>query len=96
MNQTREPRRAPIETTRDISEFKVGELAVRELAIAKGFSNEDHRRFSEWAETIGPSRGSKLAAKAWTDRGPHALMPTGSSRTTIFGLAVSTAPSRPR
>jgi len=45
-------------------------LAVRELAIQKGFSNEDHRRFSEWAETIGPSRGSKVVAKAWTDGGP--------------------------
>jgi hypothetical protein len=47
MNQTRELGRAPIETTGDISEFKVEELAVRELAIAKGFSNEDHRRFSQ-------------------------------------------------
>jgi hypothetical protein len=46
-------------------------LAVRELAIQKGlFSHEDHRRFSEWGETIGPSGGSKLVAKAWIDGGP--------------------------
>ncbi|MCW2689293.1 MAG: putative nitrile hydratase alpha subunit [Mycobacterium sp.] len=43
---------------------------VRGLAIQKGlFSHQDHRRFS-WAETVGPSRGSKLVAKAWTDGGP--------------------------
>jgi hypothetical protein len=42
-------------------------LAVRELAIQKGlFSHEDHRRFSEWGETIGPCGGSKLVAKVWT------------------------------
>ncbi len=41
---------------------------MRELAIEKGlFSEEDHRRFSEWAESLGPSGGSKLVAKAWTD-----------------------------
>jgi thiocyanate hydrolase subunit gamma len=46
-------------------------LAVRELAIQKGLlSHEDHRRFSEWGETIGPSGGSKLVAKAWTDGDP--------------------------
>ena len=51
-----------------ISEFEVLEMAVRELAIEKGlFSAEDHRRFSEWAESIGPSGGSKLVAKAWVD-----------------------------
>ena len=49
------------------SEFEVFELAVRGLAIQSGlFSHEDHRRFSEWAETIGPSRDSKLVAKVWT------------------------------
>ena len=46
-------------------------MAVRELAIQKGFSNEDHRRFSERPETIGPSRGSKVVAKAWTDGAPR-------------------------
>ena len=41
-------------------------MAVRELAIQKGlFSHEDHRRFSEWAETIGPSRGSKLVGMGY-------------------------------
>src|ERR1700757_2711002 len=56
---------APIQSSSDVSEFEVLELAVRELAIEKGlFSAEDHRRFSEWAESIGPSGGSKLVAKA--------------------------------
>ena len=42
--------------------------AVRELAIEHGlFSAEDHRRFSEWAESIGPAGGSRLVAKAWVD-----------------------------
>jgi thiocyanate hydrolase subunit gamma len=55
--------RCPIETTGDISELEVGELAVREPAIQNGlFTQEDLRRFSEWAETIVPSGGSKLAA----------------------------------
>jgi thiocyanate hydrolase subunit gamma len=64
MSQTHEyDAHAPIETTGDISEFEVLELGVRELAIQKGlFSRQDHRRFSQWGETIGPSSGSKLAA----------------------------------
>ncbi|MCL2535502.1 MAG: nitrile hydratase subunit alpha, partial [Nocardiaceae bacterium] len=44
----------PIQASEEISEFEVLELALRELAIEKGlFSAEDHRRFSEWAESIG-------------------------------------------
>lgn len=59
---------APIQASEEISEFEVLELVLRELAIEKGlFSAEDHRRFSEWAESIGPSGGSKMVAKAWTD-----------------------------
>jgi len=59
---------APIQSSSGVNEFEVLELAVRELAIEKGlFSAEDHRRFSEWAESIGPSGGSKLVAKAWVD-----------------------------
>ncbi|WP_019925635.1 thiocyanate hydrolase subunit gamma [Nocardia sp. BMG111209] len=58
----------PIREAPEISEFEVLELAVRELSIEKGlFSAEDHRRFSEWAENIGPAGGSRLVAKAWTD-----------------------------
>jgi thiocyanate hydrolase subunit gamma len=52
------------------SEFEILELAVRELAIEKGiFSAEDHRRFAEWADGVGPHGGSKLVAKAWLDSG---------------------------
>ena len=59
---------AAIQTSERVSEFEILEKAVRELAIEKGlFSMEDHRRFSEWAESIGPTGGSKLVAKAWTD-----------------------------
>jgi thiocyanate hydrolase subunit gamma len=58
----------PIEASESVSEFEILERAVRELAIEKGlFSEEDHRRFSEWAESIGPSGGSRLVARAWTD-----------------------------
>src|SRR5882724_3228076 len=52
----------------EITDFEVLEIAVRELAIEKGlFTAEDHRRFTEWAESIGPAAGSRLVAKAWTD-----------------------------
>src|SRR5215468_9200734 len=55
-------------TVEEITDFEVLEIAVRELAIEKGlFTAEDHRRFSEWAESIGPAGGSRLAAKAWID-----------------------------
>jgi thiocyanate hydrolase gamma subunit len=59
---------APIEGGDEISEFDVLETAIRELAIEKGlFSAEDHRRFMEWAEGIGPHGGSRLVARAWLD-----------------------------
>jgi thiocyanate hydrolase subunit gamma len=52
----------------EITDFEVLEIAVRELAIEKGlFTAEDHRRFTEWAESIGPAAGSRLVAKAWSD-----------------------------
>jgi thiocyanate hydrolase gamma subunit len=52
----------------EITDFEVLEIAVRELAIEKGlFTAEDHRKFTEWAEAIGPAAGSRLVAKAWSD-----------------------------
>jgi thiocyanate hydrolase gamma subunit len=52
----------------EISDYEVLELAVRELCIERGlFTAEDHRRFTEWGESIGPAAGSRLVAKAWTD-----------------------------
>ena len=52
----------------EITDFEVLEIAVRELAIEKGlFTAQDHRKFTEWAESIGPAGGSRLVAKAWTD-----------------------------
>jgi thiocyanate hydrolase subunit gamma len=54
----------------EVSDFEILEIAVRELAIEKGlFTADDHRRFTEWAEQIGPAGGSRLVAKAWTDPG---------------------------
>ena len=59
---------SPLEESEEISEFEILELTVRELAIEKGvFSAEDHRRFSEWAESRGPHHGSRMVAKAWVD-----------------------------
>jgi thiocyanate hydrolase gamma subunit len=44
------------------------ETAIRELAIEKGlFTPEDHRRFMEFAQRIGPHGGSRLVARAWLD-----------------------------
>ena len=55
-------------TVDEITDFEVLELAVRELAIEHGlFTAEDHRRFTEWAESIGPEGGSRLVAKMWND-----------------------------
>src|SRR5262249_7111436 len=55
-------------TVEEITDFEILEIAVRELAIEHGlFTAEDHRRFTEWAESIGPAAGSRLVAKAWTD-----------------------------
>src|SRR3984885_12590975 len=52
----------------EITDYEVLEIAVRELAIEHGlFSAEDHRKFTEWAEAVGPAAGSRLVAKAWTD-----------------------------
>src|ERR1700744_3197638 len=52
----------------EVTDYEVLEIAVRELAIEKGlFTAEDHRKFTEWAESIGPAAGSRLVAKAWTD-----------------------------
>lgn len=52
----------------EITDFEVLEIAIRELAIEKGlFTAEDHRKFTEWAEQIGPVGGSRMVAKAWTD-----------------------------
>ena len=44
----------------EITDFEVLEIAVRELAIERGlFTAEDHRRFTEWTESIGPAAGSR-------------------------------------
>jgi thiocyanate hydrolase gamma subunit len=55
-------------TVEEVSDFEVLAIAVRELAIEHGlFTAEDHRRFTEWTESIGPAAGSRLVARAWTD-----------------------------
>ena len=52
----------------EITDFEVLEIALRELCIEKGiFTAEDHRRFTEFAEHIGPTPGAHLVAKAWLD-----------------------------
>ena len=50
----------------EVSDFEALEIAVRELAIEKGlFTAEDHRRFTEFAEHIGPTPAARMVAKAW-------------------------------
>src|SRR5258708_20052120 len=52
----------------EITDFEVLEIAVRELAIEKGlFTAEDHRRFTEFAEQIGPTPAARLVARAWLE-----------------------------
>lgn len=58
---------APIESNEAI-EFTILETAIRELSIEKGlFSAEDHRRFMEWLDNIGPTGGARIVARAWVD-----------------------------
>jgi thiocyanate hydrolase subunit gamma len=79
---------APIEATGEISEFDVLETAIRELAIEKGlFSPEDHRRFMEWAQRIGPHGGSRLVARAWLDPGfKQRLLADGTKASKEIGI----------
>jgi nitrile hydratase len=52
----------------EISDFEALEIAVREICIEKGlFSAEDHRKFTEFAEHIGPTPAARMVAKAWLD-----------------------------
>ena len=52
----------------EITDFEVLEIALRELCIEKGiFAGEDHRRFTEFAEQIGPTPAARLVARAWLD-----------------------------
>lgn len=52
----------------EVTDFEVLEIALRELCIEKGiFTAEEHRRFTEFAEQIGPTPAARLVAKAWLD-----------------------------
>src|SRR5690349_25015866 len=52
----------------EITDFEVLEIALRELCIEKGiFTAEEHRRFTEFAEQIGPTPAARLVARAWVD-----------------------------
>src|SRR5258707_13201443 len=52
----------------EITDFEVLEIALRELCIEKGlFTAEDHRRFTEFAEHIGPTPAAHMVARAWID-----------------------------
>src|SRR5581483_10774405 len=52
----------------EITDFEVLEIALRELAIEKGlFTAEEHRRYTEFVEQLGPAPGARLVAKAWRD-----------------------------
>jgi thiocyanate hydrolase gamma subunit len=52
----------------EITDFEVLEIAVRELCIEKGlFTADDHRRFTEFAEHIGPTPAAHMVARAWLD-----------------------------
>jgi hypothetical protein len=61
----------------EITDFEVLEIALRELCIEKGiFTAEEHRRFTEFAEQIGPTPAAHLVAKAgWTPSSRSSLSP---------------------
>ncbi|WP_396793928.1 nitrile hydratase subunit alpha [Microbispora sp. H13382] len=89
---------APVQEPEEINEFEILELAVRELAIEKGvFSAEDHRRFSEWAESRTPMYGSRLVAKAWLDPAfKERLLADGTETSKEVGWTGSIRPGRAR
>jgi thiocyanate hydrolase gamma subunit len=59
---------ARIQARDETVEFDILEATIRELSIAKGlFSADDHRRFMEWYDNIGPTGGSRVVARAWID-----------------------------
>src|SRR6476660_8053600 len=50
----------------EISDFEVLEIALRELCIDKGiFTAEEHRRFTKFAEQLGPAPGSIPTSRPW-------------------------------
>ncbi|GAB87532.1 thiocyanate hydrolase subunit gamma [Gordonia rubripertincta] len=52
----------------EVTDFEVLEIALRELCIEKGlFTAEEHRRFTEFAEQIGPTPAATLVARAWLE-----------------------------
>lgn len=64
----------------EITDFEVLEIALRELCIEKGlFTAEEHRRFTEFAEQIGPTPrrtwwrgpGSTPTTRSWSVRTPR-------------------------
>ena len=84
---------APIDERDEQIEFTILETAIRELSIAKGlFAAEDHRRFMEWYDNIGPTGGARVVAghgsipnsssDCWPTAWPHAKSweSTGCSR----------------
>ena len=47
----------------EITDFEVLEIALRELCIEKGiFTAEEHRRFTEFAEQIGPTPAARIVS----------------------------------
>jgi thiocyanate hydrolase gamma subunit len=62
------PQRHAAPMVEEVTDFEVLEIALRELAIEKGlFTAEDHRRYTEYFEQLGPAPGSRFVAKAWVD-----------------------------
>jgi hypothetical protein len=71
----------------EISDFEALEIAVREICIEKGlFSAEDHRKFTEFAEHIGPTPAARMVAKAWLDPEYKKLVMTDALASKAVGV----------
>ena len=69
----------------EITDFEVLEIALRELCIEKGiFTAEEHRRFTEFAEQIGPTPAARLVARAWLDPDFKALAVAARKRSPLL------------
>lgn len=78
----------PAEADEPPGEFELLEIAVRELAIAKGLiTADDHHRWLEHLDAATPALGARVVARAWVDPAYRArLLADGSAACTELGI----------
>jgi nitrile hydratase len=78
---------APIVSRETPGEWEILEIAVRELAIAKGLiTADDHRRLLEGMDAANPALGAKVVAHAWVDEAYRARLVADGSVAFELGI----------